>query len=96
MTLDNIRISKQVFDWEYGSQCSDSWSDNVRSILNLIGLNNHYNSRIRVDMNVATTLLINKMVDEWRVNVSLKPKLGSYIIFQNSFGEEEYLTCLHS
>ena len=47
-------------------------------------------------MNVATTLLINKMVDEWRVNVSLKPKLGSYIIFQNSFGEEEYLTCLHS
>ena len=49
-----------------------------------------------VDLNVATTLLINKMEDEWRVNVSLKPKLRSYIIFKNSFGEEEYLTCLRS
>ena len=33
-----------------------------------------------VDLNVATALLINKMEDEWRVNVSLKPKLRSYII----------------
>ena len=49
-----------------------------------------------VDLNVATTLLINKMEDEWRVNVSLKTKLRSYIIFKNSFGEEEYLTCLRS
>ena len=49
-----------------------------------------------VDLNVATTLLINKMEDEWRVNVSLKPKLRSYIIFKNSFGEEEFLTCLRS
>ena len=81
LTLDKTRITKHVFDWEYGLQCSDSWSDNVRSILNLIGLNNHYNIRLMVDLNVATTLLINKMEDEWRVNVSLKPKLRSYIIF---------------
>ena len=96
MTLDNTRIAKHVFDWEYGLQSSDSWSDNIRSILNLIGLNNHYNNRLMVDLNVATTLLINKMEDEWRVNVSLEPKLRSYIIFKNSFGEEEYLTCLRS
>ena len=96
LTLDNTRITKHVFDWEYGLHCSDSWSDNVRSILNLIGLNNHYNNRLMVDLNVATTLLINNMEDEWRINVSLKPKLRSYIIFKNSFGEEEYLTCLRS
>ena len=88
LSLDNTRITKHVFNWEYGLQCSDSWSDNVRSILNLIGLNNHYNNRSMVDLNVATTLLNNKMEDEWRVNVSLKPKLRSYIIFKNSFGEE--------
>ena len=96
MTLDNTRITKHVFDWEYSLQCSDSLSDNVRSILNLIGLNNHYNNRLLVDLNLANTLLINKMKDEWRVNVSLKPKLKSYIIFNSSFGEEEYLTCLRS
>ena len=95
LTLDNTRMTKHVFDLEYGLQCSDCWSDNVRSILNLIGLNNHYNNRLLVDLNVATTLLINKMEDEWRVNVSLEPKLRSYIIFKNSFGEE-YLTCLRS
>ena len=95
LTLDNTRMTKHVFDLEYGLQCSDCWSDNVRSILNLIGLNNHYNNRLLVDLNVATTLLINKMEDEWRVNVSLEPKLRSYIIFKNSF-VEEYLTCLRS
>ena len=91
LTLDKTRITKHVFDWEYGLQCSDSWSDNVRSIgqLNLIGLNNHYNNRLMIDLNVATTLLINKVEDEWRVNVSLNPKLRSYIIFKNVLREEE-------
>ena len=42
-----------------------------------------------IDLNVATTLLINKMDDEWRVNVSLNPKLRSYIIFKNVLREEE-------
>ena len=79
LTLDNTRITKHVFAWEYGLQCSDSWTENVRSILNLIGLNNHYNNRLMVDLNVATTLLINKMEDEWRVNVSLKVKILHYI-----------------
>ena len=58
--------------------------DNTRSILSLIVLYNLYNNQLRVDLNVATTLLINTMEDEWRDNVLLQPKLKCSILFKNS------------
>ena len=92
LTLENTRITIHVFDWEYSLHCSDSWSGDIKNILHLIGLNNHYVNRL----NNASSLLMHHMEDEWRVNVSLKPKLRSYTIFKNTFGTEEYVTILRS
>ena len=71
----NVQRMNNEWNSSSGLQCSDSTSNNVKSILSLISLSNHYINRLRVDLDVVSAPLINKMGDKWRGYVSLKPKL---------------------
>ena len=95
--LDDNRLTKHIFEWEYGNYFGNgnSWNIQIKQIFQLVDIKeDDFNNLIKVNLKYFSILLHGVMEREWQRVILVKPKLRTYITFNNSFKEEEYLSKL--
>ena len=85
--LENHRITKQVFLFDYQSQSKYTWSSYIKSLFTETDMVNLFHSLVTVKY-----LLIQKHIQNWKSQVLSKPKLRFYNIFKNIPVTESYVS----
>ena len=89
-TLDNNRISKTVFDWEY-SLGVNNWCSEIEEILSEINFGELYDRKVACDIMECKIRSFDDYKNSWKAGKLLKPKLRSYNLFKTDFCTENYV-----
>ena len=92
MKLENHRITKQVFLFDYQSQSKYTWSSYIKSLFIETDKVNLFHSLVTCNINTVKYLLIQKHIQNWKSQVLSKPKLRFYNIFKNIPVTESYVS----
>jgi hypothetical protein len=90
VSMDNHRVTKHVFLWDYNI-CNDNWSNEVKTILNSIDMQNNFETLTPCNIHAASCRLFEKFEGEWRNELLSKPKLRVYRLFKQSLFTENYV-----
>ena len=90
LDMDNSRLCKKVFQWDYRI-CNNNWSSDVKTIMSSLNLINSFENQRQCDMNSIRTSLYDLQVSEWPRKCADLPKLRTYILFKQSYMTEEYV-----
>ena len=71
--------------------CKKNWSSDIKSILLSINKLNEFETLEALNINVARSLLTQKMNEKWKTDILSKPKLRTYVTFKSVFQTEENL-----
>ena len=93
--LDNNRVTKQIFEWDYSLK-RNNWCSKVRNILESIGMENAFLNKECVNLNMAWSKLYEMCCNEWVNNVQNYPKLRTYVQYKSDVGLEPYVSKLLS
>ena len=89
--LDESRLSKKVFLWDY-SICRNNWTADVRKIFYEIGNQECFHNLSTTNLDEAKNNLFERLKNTWSESILLKPKLRTYILFKHEFCIEKYVT----
>jgi hypothetical protein len=89
-TLNDERITKQVFIWDK-DQKYNTWSADMKMLLDNLDLQTVYNNNIGFRMEEFENNLIKHEQHEWRKAIESKPKLRLYVKLKESLETEEYV-----
>ena len=88
--MPDNRINKQIFNAD--KEISNSnWSSFLKETLDSVEMLNVFNENGVCDLVLLKQALSDKMNANWKVDVTYKPKLRTYIKFKTDFGTEQYL-----
>ncbi len=93
-TLDNSRLTKQIFNWdvnEHNHNNKSNFSAQAKQVLCEIGLRDCYDRQSQVDINLARERILNGEKVEWANNVTGYSKLDLLSAIKPEFGSEKYL-----
>ena len=90
--IENHRITKQIFLFDYQQQSKYTWSSYIKSLFIEINMVNFYNSFMTCNINTVKNLLIQKHIQNWKSRILSKPKLRFYNIFKNIPMTENYVS----
>ena len=98
LSLDENRLTKHIFEWKYANNFGNenSWIDEIKQIFQLVDKEDDFNNLLKVDLKYFSILLYGVMEREWQREILVKPKLKTYITFNNLFKEEEYVSKIMS
>ena len=72
-----------------------NWANQIKTILNNIGLSNLWNNQSVIDINYASIkqriLDIHVYKQSWYANINNSGRLSSYCLFKHDFTAEKYL-----
>ena len=66
--MDSSRITKKVFLWDY-EKCTANWLNDIREILGLINMQNHFTSKTPVNNKHVKELFMVKTENDWKLVV---------------------------
>ena len=76
-----------------------NWANQIKTILNNIGLSNLWNNQSVIDINYASIkqriLDIHVYKQSWYANINNSGRLSSYCLFKHDFTAEKYLFCIN-
>ncbi len=79
--MNDNSLTKQVFIYAI-SKCNSNWSTEVKSMLNTTrNYNNVYEK------------CVSNLNERWKLGMTFKPKLRTYIKFKDQFETEQYIKC---
>jgi hypothetical protein len=89
INLAEHRLPQKVFNWDYEGR--RIWSSTIEQIFETLGLTQVYDDKLKCDLLECKSLLQNNMYDDWKEELSSKPKLRTYRKFKTTFKTEAYL-----
>ena len=89
VSLDDNRLTKKIFLWDYALQQAN-WSSDICNIFD--DLNFETDNLFHIDLHVSEHRLRHEQSLLWFDNVRRKPKLRTYILFKNDYRAEPYVT----
>ena len=90
LTLDDTRLTKQVFLWDF-SQANNNWSCDMFNVFESINLLELFWSKSPVDVTVCETIFNEQFTCKWKDEIASKPKLRTYIKFKEEPKREDYI-----
>ena len=90
MDMNNTRLCKKVFLWDYEIS-TNNWSSGVRTIMSLVGMAENFQQMLICDINSTRNRLLDSYSTEWYTNLLKFPKLRTYRTFKTSFSTESYV-----
>ena len=91
VSLDDNRLPKVVLIWDQNLGYVNSWSSQVRELLNQLDMNVNYDNREQVSINSIWALLHELSCNNWKNVIASKPKLRTYVTFKKTFEVEPYV-----
>ena len=92
MNMNNERITKKVFIWDK-SLCKENWSSEVKCLLSSAGMIECFNFDRLCDVELFKTRKTELFTEEWKLDVSNKPKLRTYSLFKHTLELDQYVKC---
>ena len=90
LDMDNRRLCKQVFQWDY-NLCKNNWSSDIKVLMSSLNLTNFFENRTKCNMDNVRTSLYHLQAGEWPHKCEKLPKLRTYILFKQQYMTEEYV-----
>ena len=91
MLMDDSRLTKKVFNFDYYAGENSSWTQEIFAILNDSALHDKFISKSLIDIKVLEEKLLNIFELKWQQEISTKPKLRTYVTFKSSYECEAYV-----
>jgi len=66
--MDDNRVTKQVFNMDY-PKCANTWSTEIKTILNYIGCSDHFNNRSVISLTDSSSRIRNYYNSVWTIDV---------------------------
>ncbi len=89
MSLNNTWLPKVILNCD--SKCrGNTWSLNIQSIFNEIHQGNVVASNLQVSINNCWALFHEIQCNQWSVKIARKPKLHTYVTFDDTYEVEPY------
>ena len=88
--LDEPRLEKFVFDWDY-SVNNNNWCSDIENILESVNLLNLFNEKRICNIQIVKNAIYDSYENIWIENWRNKTKLRTYIMFKNVFKTEPYV-----
>ena len=88
--MPDERLTKQVFLWDK-LICTKNWSFEVKQILSEVNMLQNFLDNQPVNLSHIQNRLFEADKIKWRSDVTLTPKLRTYIKFKEQFGTEKYV-----
>jgi len=94
--MDNSRICKTIFNADHvmgAKPNAKNWCGKVKNILETItGDNSHYANKIEVNIRDSGELLDTFYSEQWKIDVTKKEKLRTFVLFKKDYEAENYAT----
>ena len=84
MNMDDSRICKKIFLWDY-SICANNWCSEIKGIINKLGLIAKFYNLECCDIGTCKLLLHDISARDWSEKTVTVPKLRTYITFTTSY-----------
>ena len=84
------RLTKRVFDWDYGVNVNN-WSSGVALLFGNTNLLNNFSDKTTCNIDVFRKRLMDLEREKWQKSLPNKPKLRTYITFKDTYEQENYL-----
>ena len=91
VSMDNTRLAKRVFDWDYQLQ-TNNWSSDLHMIFGNTQLLTCYDNKSQCDLEIMRSKLMELECNTWANSLDAKPKLRTYRTFKEDYKQEHYLT----
>ena len=90
--MDDDRLTKKVFVYDFNKNTNSTWCSEVKSILEKIGLRTRcFQNMIKSDIKVCEQSLFDNYCNEWSTKSRDVSKLRTYITFKTEYKTEEYV-----
>ncbi|CAC5423995.1 unnamed protein product [Mytilus coruscus] len=95
--MSESRLPKKICLWDKQNSHRNSWSFDVKSILNKYNLSQYYQESSTLELGVKAFLdiVMEKLTDigseKWKTNVNGMPKLRTYIKIKESYCQEQII-----
>ena len=91
--LDDTRLTKQIFYWDYSNSYL-SWCSDVKRIFQEVSMVHCYQNLLRCDITSAKEILLSQFFEKWVHDCTTVSKLRTYVKFKTNFEVEPYLDIL--
>jgi len=88
--MDDNRLTKQIFLWDYGI-CSNNWSSDVKTIFEILN-KDCFDNRSKYDLSHIKETFMQLFQDTWIDSLNYKPKLRTYKLFKQCYVTEDYVS----
>ena len=89
------RIVKKLFNYDY-AMCNKNWCADVKNILSTLEMGDVFEQKRVCHVKEVKTKLMCLNEEEWKEDISNKPKLRTYRLFKETFSTENYICCYMS
>ena len=74
-----------------------NWANQIKTILNNIGMSNLWNNQSAVDINYASIKqqILDVYKQTWYAKINNSSRVSSYCLFKHDFIAEKYLSCIN-
>ena len=87
--MDESRLTKHIFN--YDITVNGKFSKYIADICNNFNFDEQYTQRVMLDLKSVRSKAMNDYINEWRDEISNKPKLRTYKLFKQSYGVDPYV-----
>ena len=89
LLMDESRLTRNVFDWDYENQ--KGWCLQVKELFISIGLLDVYLEKRNCDLRLVESRLFETRQNQWKEMLITNPKLRTYRLFKNVINTENYV-----
>ena len=93
--LDDDRLTKAVFEWQYENITRSSLLNKVLLLLRSLEMENAFHAKQPVSLDLSEQKMMEIFTLEWKVKIEQTPKLRTYKHFKDEFGTECYVYKIH-
>ena len=93
VNMSDERITKKIFTWDHAIRLNN-WSSQLAEIIQSVSSYDVFNSKLPVCMVNLSHSFLENTENEWKTNVSSKPKLRLYSKFKDNFKTDDYVLSL--
>jgi hypothetical protein len=90
INMENHRLTKTIFLYDK-TVCKINWSSEVKLLFENVDMSINFDNMTEIDVDVFVNKSMSEHNDQWKSNISVKPKLRSYVKFKDSFIAENYV-----
>jgi hypothetical protein len=89
--MDNTRITKRIFNYDYNLNCKN-WSSDLLEIFKSINHEHIFKCQKVFNIKLVKHDLQQNFIGQWQASIQTKPKLRTYVLLGGSYDTKEYIS----